>query len=403
MAEDQAARIDALAALAVGVSANVADGQTVIVRAHLADAQLVRAIVRAAYRRGAHQVEVHWNDPLVRKIRLEEASEAALGWVSPWVHELTTKLGELRGSLITLAGDPSPGLYDDIDPGRLGRDTVAVPEWGVVLAERTVNWAIVPSPTRGWAGLVYPDLDGDAALGRLWSQIERVCRLDEPDPGATWRARSADLAGSAERLTRAQLDSLHFEGEGTDLHVGLLPGVRWLGGGLTTVWGREHVANTPTEEVFTSPDPERTEGVVRSTKPLLVNGRALIGLRMRFERGRAVEIDADSGVELLRELSSRDDGAARLGEVALVDGSGRIGPLETIFHNTLLDENAASHIAIGRGFGFLSEDPQSAGRINNSAVHTDFMIGGPGVRVSGRTRDGRDVEVLAEDGLWRLP
>jgi aminopeptidase len=411
MTDDHAARIEALATLAVGVSANVADGQTVIVRANLVDAPLVRAIVRAAYRRGAHQVEVEWSDPLVRKIRLEEAGDAALGWVSPWVHELPTKLGELRGSVITLAGNPAPGLYDDIDAGRLGRDTVPIPEWGVVVAERTVNWAIVPSPTREWAGLVHPDLDGDAALERLWSEIERVCRLDEPDPGAAWRARAADLLGAAERLTLAQLDTLHFEGEGTDLHVGLLPGVRWLGGGLSTVWGREHLPNLPTEEVFTSPDPERTEGIVRSTKPLLVNGRAVNGLRMRFERGRAVEIEADSGAELLRELASRDDGAARLGEVALVDGSGRIGPLDTVFHNTLLDENAASHIAIGRGFGFLAEDPQSIGRINLSAVHTDFMIGGPavrrsggpGVRVSGRTRDGRDVEVLAADGTWRLP
>ena len=160
MAEDHAARIEALAALAVGVSANVADGQTVIVRAHLVDAPLVRAIVRAAYRRGAQQVEVDWTDPLVRKIRLEEAGDAALGWVSPWVHELPTKLGGMRGSLITLAGDPAPGLYDDIDAGRLGRDTVPLPEWGVVVAERTVNWGIVPSPTRGWAGLVHPDLDG---------------------------------------------------------------------------------------------------------------------------------------------------------------------------------------------------------------------------------------------------
>ena len=395
--------IERLAALAVEVSANVADGQTVIVRAHLADAPLVRAIVRAAYRRGAHQVQVDWNDPLVRKIRLEEADDAALGWVSPWVHELPTKLGELRGSAIMLAGDPAPGLYDDIDAGRVGRDTVPIPEWGVVVGERTVNWAIVPSPTRAWAGLVHPDLDGDVALERLWSEIEHVCRLDERDPGAAWRARAAELAGSAERLTLAQLDTLHFEGEGTDLHVGLLPGVRWSGGGLTTVWGREHVPNIPTEEVFTSPDPRRTEGVVRSTKPLLVNGRAVTGLRMRFEGGRAVEIDADSGAELLRELAARDDGAARLGEVALVDGSGRIGPLDTIFHQTLLDENAASHIAIGRGFGFLAEDPQSADRINISAVHTDFMIGGPGVRVSGRTRDGRDIEVLAEDGTWRLP
>jgi aminopeptidase len=403
MSDGHGARVDALAALAVEVSANVADGQTVIVRAHLSDAPLVRAIVRAAYRRGAHQVEVDWSDPLVRRIRLEEADDAALGWVSPWVDELPRKLGELHGAMIVLAGDPAPGLYDDIDVGRLGRDTVPLPEWGQVVGERTVNWGAVPSPTREWACLIHPGVDCDAALERLWSQIERVCRLDEPDPGAAWRARSAELAASAQRLTLAQLDSLHFEGDGTDLHVGLLPGVHWEGGGFTTVWGREHLPNIPTEEVFTSPDPARTEGTVRSTKPLLVNGRAITGLRMRFEGGRAVEIEADSGAELLRELSRRDEGAGRLGEVALVDGSGRIGSLDTIFHHTLLDENAASHIAIGLGFAFLAEDPHSAGRINVSAVHTDFMIGGPGIRVSGRTQDGHEVTILNGDGTWGLP
>ncbi|HEY1774633.1 MAG TPA: aminopeptidase [Solirubrobacteraceae bacterium] len=403
MSEDHADRIEALATLTVGVSANVAEGQTVIVRANLVDAPLVRAIVRAAYRRGAHQVEVDWSDPLVRKIRLEEADDAALGWVSPWIHELPTKLGELKGSAIMFAGDPAPGLYDDIDAGRLGRDTVPIPEWGATVAERAVNWAIVPSPTRAWAALVHPELDPDAALERLWSQIERVCRLDEPDPAEAWRTRVTELVAAAQRLTLADLDSLHFEGEGTDLHVGLLPGLRWLGGGLTTAWGRDHLPNLPTEEVFTSPDPARTEGVVRSTKPLLVNGRAVNGLRVRFEGGRAVEIDADSGAELLREIASRDEGACRLGEVALVDGSGRIGPLDTVFRHTLLDENAASHIAIGRGFAFLAEDAQLAERINLSAVHTDFMIGGPGVRVSGRTRDGRDIDVLGADGSWLLP
>jgi aminopeptidase len=402
MVDDHVVRVDALAALAVEVSANIAERQTVIVNAHLVDAPLVRAIVRAAYRRGAHQVEVNWQDPLVRRIRLEEAGEGALGWVSPWVHELPTKLGEIRGAAITLVGDPAPGLYDDIDAERIGRDTAVIPEWGRVIGERAVNWTVVPSPSAEWAGLVHPGLESAAALERLWTQIERVCRLDEPDPGAAWRDRSADLAASAERLTRAQLDSLHFEGDGTDLTVGLLPGVRWIGGSLTTAWGREHLPNIPTEEVFTSPDPERTEGVVRSTKPLLVSGRAVTGLRMRFEGGRAVEIDADSGAGLLRELSRRDAGAARLGEVALVDGSGRIGPLDTIFHHTLLDENAASHIAIGRGFPFLVEDQESAGAINSSAVHTDFMIGGPGIRVTGRTRDGREVTVLGEDGAWGL-
>jgi aminopeptidase len=402
VADDHIARTTALANLAVEVSANVAAGQTVLVRAHLVDAPLVRAVVRAAYRRGAHQVEVDWGDPLVRKIRLEEAPDEALGWVSDWVHQLPTQLGDLHGAAIMLAGDPAPGLYDDIDAGRLGRDTVPLPEWAEVVSHRKVNWAIVPAPTREWAGLVHPGLEGDAALELLWSQIERVCRLDEPDPSAAWRARAADLSESADRLSAAQLDSLHFEGEGTDLHVGLLPGVRWEGGGLTTVWGREHLPNIPTEEVFTSPDPTRTEGIVRSTKPLLVNGRAVNGLRVRFEHGHAVEIEADSGAQLLRELASRDDGASRVGEVALVDASGRIGPLKTVFHHTLLDENAASHIAIGRGFAFLGESAEAAGHINVSAVHIDFMIGGPGVRVSGRTRDGRDVAVLSEDGIWDL-
>jgi aminopeptidase len=155
--------------------------------------------------------------------------------------------------------------------------------------------------------------------------------------------------------------------------------------------------------VFTSPDPERTEGVVRSTKPLLVDGRAVTGLRMRFEGGRAVEIDADSGAELMREVAARDESAARLGEVALVDGSGRIGALDTIFRHTLLDENAASHIAIGRAIPGPDDDPAAVERVNISAVHVDFMIGGPGVRVTGRTRDGDEVEVLGADGSWGLP
>jgi aminopeptidase len=401
-ADVQAARLEALAALAVDVAANVADGQTVIVHGSFPDAPLVRGIVRGAYRRGAHQVDVFWDDPVIRRIRLEEAADVALGQFPPWMHALPTQLGELHGAVISLVGDPAPGMYDDIEAQRLGRDALVIPEWGQVIGERTVNWGIVPSPTREWAGVVHPELDGDAALERLWSEIERVCRLDEPDPSAAWLARSAELATSAERLTAAQLDSLHFEGDGTDLHVGLLPGVRWMGGGFTTVWGREHLPNIPTEEVFTSPDPERTEGIVRSTKPLLFDGRAVTGLRMRFEQGRAVDIAADSGAELIRELAGRDEGASRLGEVALVDGSGRIGALDTIFRHTLLDENAASHIAIGRGFPFQADDLSSAERINISGVHTDFMIGGPGIRVTGRTHDGHDVVVLSEDGSWGL-
>ncbi|MGD1050747.1 MAG: aminopeptidase [Solirubrobacteraceae bacterium] len=402
MADLDNARVQALAKLAVEVGANVAEGQTVLVSATAADAPLVHEVVRAAYRRGAHRVEVRWEDPVVRLIRLEEADDAAIGQIPPWAHELPTHLGALHGAAISLVGEPAPGLLDHIDAERLGRDAVFIPEWGQAIAERKINWTVIPSPTPGWAASIHPELDGDAALELLWREIDRVCRLDEPDPVAAWQARSADLRASAERLNLAELDSLHFEGEGTDLHIGLLPGVRWQSALFETVWGRRHMPNLPTEEVFTSPDPERTEGIVRSTKPLLVDGRAVSGLRMRFEAGRAVEIDADSGAELMREVAARDENAARLGEVALVDGSGRIGALDTIFRHTLLDENAASHIAIGRAIPGPDDDPASVERANISAVHVDFMIGGPGVRVTGRTRDGRDVEVLGADGSWGL-
>jgi aminopeptidase len=203
-------------------------------------------------------------------------------------------------------------------------------------------------------------------------------------------------------LNDAQLGSLHFNGPGTDLTVGLIPGVRWAGGGFRTAWEREHIPNVPTEEVFTSPAPERTEGVVTSTKPLLVSGRSVIGLRVWFEGGRAVQIDADEGAGLLRRLVERDPDANRLGEVALVDGSGRIGPTGIVFHDTLLDENAASHIALGSGFGHLADGDAAARRVNSSAVHTDFMIGGPEVEVTGTTRDGRKLPVLV-GGSWALP
>jgi aminopeptidase len=388
-----------LSQLAARAGANVAPGQTVLVRAKLGQEPLARAVAAACYDGGAHQVEVHYEDPHVQRARLEHAPDEALGEVVPWARERPAQLAQLRGALIGFSGPSAPGLLDHLDPARVGRDTVPLVEWNKVIADRSVNWTIVPGPNAKWAQLVFPDLDDELALARLWEQIAHVCRLDEADPVAAWQRRSAELTGVAKRLDGAQLDSLRFEGPGTDLRIGLLPGVRWEGGAFSTRWGRVHLPNLPTEEVFTSPDPERTEGMVRATKPLLVSGRALSGLRVRFESGRAVQIDADDGAPLLRELVRRDADAVRLGEVALVDGSGRIGPLGTVFHDTLLDENAASHIALGTGFAHLAADEAAARRINTSAVHTDFMIGGPEVSVTGTTRDGDEVPVLI-DGRW---
>jgi aminopeptidase len=300
-----------------------------------------------------------------------------------------------------LSGPVEPHLFDDLDPARLGRDVFPrVKEWTTVVNERTVNWCVAPGPSEKWATLVFPDLDPPAALERLWEQILHICRLDEDDPEAAWRDRGNVLKGVAARLNERRFESLHLEGPGTDLTVGLLPTSRWIGGGEATVDGVPHMANLPTEEVFTSPDPERVEGVVRATKPLYTQGRIIEGVTVRFEGGRAVQIEAGSGAETLRALVQQDDGGTRLGEIALVDREGRIGPLGTVFYDSLLDENAASHLALGSAYDAAAGE-QDRERLNRSSIHVDFMVGSPEVNVTGVTREGERLSML-RDSTWQL-
>jgi aminopeptidase len=227
-----------------------------------------------------------------------------------------------------------------------------------------------------------------------------MCRLDADDPAAAWRERMATLNGVAGRLTDRRFSALHYEGPGTDFTLGLLPGSRWLSARFTTEEGLEHWPNLPTEEVFTAPDPARADGVVRSTKPLELDGTIIRDLEVRFEGGRAVEINASTGADVLRGRTSLDDGGARLGEVALVDREGRIGPLDTVFWTTLIDENAASHLALGNAYAF-SVDESERGNINQSTIHIDFMIGSNDVAVTGITGSGERVPVL-RDGTWQI-
>jgi aminopeptidase len=296
----------------------------------------------------------------------------------------------------------APRALDDIDPELIGLDMLPrLPESMQVVNDATTNWTIVPSPTVGWATLVHPRLEPAAALERLWSQVAHICRLDEPDPVIAWEARLAQLVRVVDVLDGLVLDRIHFEGPGTDLTVGLLPSSKWRAAKFTTVDGIEHQPNIPTEEVFTTPDPERVEGTVTATKPLFTSGTTITGLKVRFEGGRAVQVDADQGAEVLRAMVATDDGAARLGEVALVDREGRIGPLETVFYDTLLDENAASHLALGGGYELGVRDPGDVARLNRSAIHTDFMIGGDEVSVTGVLPSGEPVPLL-RDGRWQI-
>ncbi|MEI8105865.1 MAG: aminopeptidase [Actinomycetes bacterium] len=394
-------RFHTLAELAVH-GANVQPGQVVALGPTVGQEELARAIAEAAYKRGARFVDVAYFDPYVKRARIAYANEDTLDFVPPWYANRLVTLGERGDARIGFAGIVAPDVLNGLDPARLGRDMLPwLKEASKVIDDRSTNWTIVPCPHPAWAKLVYPGLDPDAAYEKLWQELWHVLRLDEPDPGAAWEQRMATLKTSAKNLTDCHFDRLEFKGPGTELAVGLLPTGRWLAADFETRNGLWHMPNIPTEEVFTTPDPTRTEGYVTSTKPLVLKDGAIVrGLKVRFEGGRAVEVEAEENGVAMQSKVAYDDGSARLGEVALVDRHGRIGPLGTVFYDTLLDENAASHIALGNGFPFAVE-AEDAERVNVSGIHIDFMIGSPEMVVTGVTASGERIPVLV-GGDWQI-
>ena len=388
--------------LMVGFGSNVQPGQIVAIGGDVGKEEVVRALAESAYRHGAKFVDASYFDLHVKRARLRYAAEDTLEFVPSWYGERVLALGDQRCARIGLSGPIAPGLLDDIDPAKIGRDQLPfLRESGKVVNDATTNWTIGPCPSLPWATLVHPDLEPEAALAKLVGELVHVLRLDEDDPVAVWTARADALVTAATRLTERRFDALHFEGPGTDLRVGLLPSSRFRAARFQTVDGIVHMPNLPTEEVFSTPDPLRTEGVVRSTKPLVVGGSIIRGLEVEFQGGRATRIDAEENADVLRGYTSKDEGASRLGEVALVDREGRIGKLGTTFFDTLLDENAASHIALGSAYAECLEDEADHRRMNESQIHIDFMIGADDVSVTGLTEAGERVPVLV-GGDWQL-
>ncbi len=390
------------ARLIVEVGANVQPGQIVWVVAEPSAAPLVEAVAVAAYERGALFVDPWYFDPYVKRARIEHADPATLGAVPPWYGKRLLALGESHGVRISITPQVPPGLLDGFDPAIAGRDALpAHRENFEVINARTTNWTVVPWAAREWAQTVFPALSGDEAVDRLWEKLVYVLRLDEPDPCEAWRVRLKELHDAGCRIDDHRFDALRFEGPGTDLTVGLLPTSRFSSEtpGMQTVDGVVHAPNIPTEEVGSAPDPQRVDGVVSATKPLDVEGTVVTELVIRFENGRAVAIDGENA-GALRSRTAVDDGASRLGEVALVDRAGRIAKSGTVFFNTLLDENAASHLAFGNAYA-TSVGPADHARINASQIHIDFMIGGDDVTVTGLDADGSPTPVL-RGGVWQV-
>ena len=398
---DHSEDVDRLADLLVGFGANLQPGQILGVTAYLGMEDAARAVARAGYKRGAKYVDVFWWDQLVKRARLELADDETLDYIPPWFEQRMQWLSDERAARVTLTGT-SASVFEGIDPARTGRDSLpyigAVPR---IVNARTTNWTAGPCPNLGWAQRVHPELEPEAALDKLWEEVTYVLRLDTDDPVEAWRERMKVIVASADRLTERRFDSLHLKGDGTDLTIGLMPSSKWLGADFSTADGKTHYPNLPTEEVFTTPDPERVDGHVSATMPLELYGSYMDGIRIEFEGGRAVKVDADEGADALRATVAKDDGASRLGEIALVDKEGRIGPLRTVFYETLLDENAASHIALGNAYTFPVEDEADRERVNKSDIHVDFMIGSNELEVDGITRDGDRVPVL-RGGSWQI-
>lgn len=403
-APDHIAKLDRLGAIAVSVGVNLQRGQELIVNSPVEAVPLVRAIATHAYRAGAADVIVNFSDQELSRIHLAEGAEASFDHAPRWRYDGLVRAMSEGAAMLSVTGT-DPNLLAGSDPALKARTqkahAVAGRDLRSLIGGFNINWSIVPFANPAWAAAMFPEMPEAQAVARLWAAIFQAVRIDGPDPVANWTAHVGTLHTRARQLNELRLAAVHFRGPGTDLRVGLVDGHVWHGGSAETTRGITCLPNIPTEEVFTMPHRGRVDGVVRATKPLSHNGTLMKGIAVRFEAGRIVEATAETGEQAFRNLIGTDDGAAHLGEVALVPDASPISQSGLLFLNTLFDENAASHIAIGRALGINAPGGkiENAEGANDSLIHVDWMIGSGEIDVDGILADGA-VHPLMRSGTF---
>ena len=406
---DFAKNLDRLAQVAVHVGLGLAPGQELVMTCTLDALPLARLITQYAYKAGAKLVTTLYSDEETALLRFRYAPDASFDAAPAWLYEGMAAAYRGGAARLAIAGS-DPSLLSKEDPekvGRLNRATSKAYRPALeYISRHDINWTIVSCATPAWASAVFPDLAAEEALNRLWHAIFAASRADQSDPVAAWKKHDADLHARAERLNQKRYSALHFRGPGTDLRVGLSDGHLWLGGGTMAHNGKYCVPNMPTEEVFTTPHKDRVEGYVTSTKPLSHMGTMIEGISVRFQGGRIVEAKASKGEQVLRQMIETDEGARRLGEVSLVPHSSPIAASGLLFMNTLFDENAACHIALGKAYSSclqdgdsLSPEQLSARGANDSLIHVDWMIGSNRIDVDGIAASGEE-EAVMRAGEW---
>ncbi|MCG6122313.1 MAG: aminopeptidase [Microvirga sp.] len=402
-------KLDRLAEVAVKIGLNLAPGQELVMTAPIEAAPLARRITDAAYRAGSPLVTTFYEDEQATLSRFRHADEASFDKAPGWLYEAMAAAYRSGAARLAVRGD-DPSLLSGQDPQRVARANRArslayLPALKLI-TDFAINWSLLSYATPAWARTVFPGEPEDIAVAKLWDAIFAASRVDLDDPVAAWRAHNAELAARTSLLNAKRYAAIRFKGPATDLSVGLADGHEWCGGASQAQNGVICNPNIPTEEVFTTPHRERVDGFVRATKPLSYQGALIENIEMRFEAGRIVEARASSGEEVLRKVLETDEGASRIGEVALVPHSSPISRSGLLFFNTLFDENAASHIALGQAYSKcmvdgenLSDDELSARGANRSLIHIDWMIGSGEIDVDGIDASGAS-EPLMRKGEW---
>ncbi|MGA8727991.1 MAG: aminopeptidase [Terracidiphilus sp.] len=402
-------KLDRFAEVAVHVGLGLQPGQELVMTAPLEALQLVRRITEQAYRAGASLVTTLYSDDEAALMRYRLAPNSSFDHAASWLYDGMGSAFKSGAARLAIAG-ANPQLLSSEDPDRVGRANRAISKAYrralEMITRHEINWTIVASATPAWASAVFPDDPPDEALAKLWNAIFAISRVDGDDPVGVWKMHDANLHKRAAYLNQKRYSALQYRGPGTDFRLGLADDHLWLGGGTTAGNGFYCIPNLPTEEVFTTPHKNRADGTVRASKPLSYQGTMIEGIQVRFEQGRIVDARATRGQEVLENLIGTDDGARRLGEVALVPHSSPIAQSGLLFFNTLFDENAASHIALGqaytaclRGGDKLSPEQLAAKGANDSLIHVDWMIGSDKLDIDGITASD-NAEPLMRKGEW---